>query len=413
METAAERVWAEKCLGLYRQLHQQPELSGREYRTARVLAGRLRGLGFMVQEHVGETGVVGILRNGPGPSVVLRAELDGLPVEERTGLAYASTAMGTVGGFKHPVSHACGHDVHMASMIAAVEKLVRAKGSWSGTLIVLFQPAEETGLGAQRMLEDGLRDLIGQPSVLLAQHTSALPAGFVTLRSGAVTSAGKNVDVLFHGHGGHAAYARAGTNPAEVAAHAVELLRHRFAESRSMKLAVGSMSAGIGYNTIPQSATVGLGLRADSDERMTRFVSEVRTVVDEIGKLHTGAASHEFKVSGEFPVLENDPHCTNLLQDALERAGSPVYWQAEQAWACEDLGTLAKTLNVPVAYWFLGVSDPALFVGADVETMKSGALPTRIPANHSGNFAPHPTAVLHGAAAMEAAALAFLGRSEG
>lgn len=334
MNNTDEHAWTEQALELYKQFHQQPAFSGHEYRTARVLARRLHGRGGSEAfEHIGESGVFGIFRNASGLSMALRAELGGILVEERSGFAYASTVTGWLEGSKHPVSHACGHDVHLASMSATVQKLVTTRNKWSGSLVVIFQPAEETGRGAQRMLDDALNELVGQSEVLLTQHTSALPAGVVTLRAGQVTSAGKNIDVLFHGEGGHAAYSGWETNPVATAAKYVELLRQHYPESVSMKLTLGAFSAGTGHNTIPERAAVSLGLRATSDEQLVQFVYETRSILDNIGGVRAGAPRPDFNEGGEFSALSNDAHSTMLVHDALTRAGISTYWQTEQTWA--------------------------------------------------------------------------------
>lgn len=407
MAPHGERLWRERCLGMYRQLHQHPELSGREYRTARVLAGRLRSLGFTVHEGVGGTGLVGKLVNGAGPTVLMRAELDGLAVAEQTGLPYASKARALLDGSEQGISHACGHDVHMAALLAAAEKLAADRRRWSGTAVVLFQPAEETGLGAQGMLDDRLQDLIGRPTVLLAQHSSPMPAGVVTMRSGPVTAAGINLDISFSGASGHAALARKGESPAQAVGMLIGLLDGLTGQSAQLHHAVGKLWAGSGYNILPESAGVGLSLRATDDERLRQLVEWFRHAAAEAAARHTQGRVPQMQIRGYFPVLHNDLQAAAQVHQALERRAFPVYWQVEQAWACEDLGTLAQGLDAPSVYWFLGVSDPALFSEEDRPQMLEGRIPPQVPSNHSGSFAPHLEAVLHGATAMETAALAF------
>lgn len=406
-EPEQAKLWRERCLGMYRQLHQHPELSGREYRTARVVAGRLRSLGFTVHEGVGGTGVVGKLANGAGPTVLMRAELDGLAVAEQTGLPYASNARAQLDGSEQGISHACGHDVHMAALLAAAEKLAAHRRQWSGTAVALFQPAEETGLGAQAMLDDRLQDLIGCPRVLLAQHSSPMPAGVVTMRSGPVTAAGTNLDVTFSAVSGHVALARKVENPAQAVGKLMALLEELTGQSAQLHHAVGKLWAGSGYNIVPETAGLGLSLRATDDERLRQLVHGLRHAAAEAAALHTQGRVPQIRTRGYFPVLCNDLEATAQVHQALQRLDFPVYWQVEQAWACEDLGVLARGLRTPAVYWFLGVSDPVLFSEADRARMLEGGIPQQVPANHSGNFAPHLEAVLHGAIAMETAALAF------
>ena len=189
---------------LYIDLHRHPELSFQETRTAGIAAAHLRDLGLEVQEGVGVTGVVAVLRNGDGPVVWLRADMDALPVKEESGLAYASTATGIdpEGKTVH-VMHACGHDMHVTAMIGAVERLVTDREEWSGTAVVLIQPAEEFGAGARAMLDDGLLERVPRPDVVLGQHLTPLPAGTIGVRPGPQMSASDGIQVVLYGRGGH------------------------------------------------------------------------------------------------------------------------------------------------------------------------------------------------------------------
>ena len=189
---------------LYQDLHQHPELSFGEVRTAGIIAERLAGLGFEVTTGIGRTGVVGQLRNGDGPVVLLRADMDALPVEERTGLPYASTARGIdPDGIDVPVMHACGHDVHVTCLLAACERLAAGRGDWSGTLLAVFQPAEEVGAGARAMLDDGLYERFPTPSVVLGQHVVPIPAGAIGLHPGPAYAATDSLRITLYGRGGH------------------------------------------------------------------------------------------------------------------------------------------------------------------------------------------------------------------
>jgi amidohydrolase len=190
---------------VYRDLHRHPELSGEEHRTAGVVAAWLRALGHEVVEGIGGTGVVGVLRNGPGPTVLLRADMDALPVTETTGLAYASGVEGTM--------HACGHDVHVTCLLGAAERLTLSREAWSGTVVLLFQPAEETVTGARSMVDDDLFARVPRPDVVLGQHVAPLPAGMLGLRSGAAFAASDSVRVTLHGAGGHGSRPEATVDP--------------------------------------------------------------------------------------------------------------------------------------------------------------------------------------------------------
>jgi hippurate hydrolase len=190
---------------LYRDLHAHPELSFQEHHTSELLAGRLGAMGLRdVTTGIGGTGVVGFLRNGDGPTILLRADMDALPVLEDTGLEYASTALGIdPAGADVPVMHACGHDIHMTCLIGALRSLALHRDAWSGTVMALFQPAEELGGGAERMLEDGLFERLGRPDVSLGQHVFPFPAGFVGAHPGPAFSASDVLNVTFHGRGAH------------------------------------------------------------------------------------------------------------------------------------------------------------------------------------------------------------------
>ncbi len=206
----------------YKDLHRHPELSGQEHRTAGRAAARLRAAGFEVTEAVGGTGVVGLLRNGDGPVVMLRADMDALPVAEETGLPYASTERAAdADGHETAVMHACGHDMHVAWLAGATMLLARAREAWHGTLMAVFQPAEETGSGARAMIEDGLFDRFPKPDVILGQHVMPTPAGLVGIRAGVITSAADSLQVRLFGRGAHGSMPQASVDPVIMAAATV------------------------------------------------------------------------------------------------------------------------------------------------------------------------------------------------
>jgi amidohydrolase len=237
------RGWMED---FYRHLHEHPELSHQESDTAASVAQRLRGDGYQVTSGVGGTGVIGILRNGEGPTVLLRADMDALPVQEETGLAYASEATAVDGqGTTVPVMHACGHDVHVTALLGAAALMAAAKDQWSGVLVVLFQPAEEVGDGARGMVQDGLAALVGTVDVALAQHVLPMPAGIVGTRAGAVLSAADSMRVTVHGRGAHGSMPQAAIDPVVLAAMIVVRLQavisREIAPTEPAVLTVGSI----------------------------------------------------------------------------------------------------------------------------------------------------------------------------
>ena len=222
---------------LYQDLHAHPELSFAERRTSALLADRLRAFGYEVTTGVGRTGVVAVLHNGPGPTVLMRADMDALPVKEATGLPYASTATGIdPDGNEVPVSHACGHDMHATWLVGAAEVLAESRATWSGTALLIFQPAEELGAGALAMIDDELFKRFGTPVVALAQHVAPMPAGQLFLRAGPIMSAADSVRVVLHGRGGHASAPEQAVDPIVMAASSdLEAADHRLASARSRR----------------------------------------------------------------------------------------------------------------------------------------------------------------------------------
>src|SRR3954447_273506 len=275
------RPWQEE---LYRDVHEHPELSHQETRTAGLVAARLRGAGFEVHEGVGGTGVVGVLRNGDGPAVLLRADMDALPVREATSLPYASdVAAVDDAGDQVPVMHACGHDMHVACLAGAAQLLAEGRRHWAGTLVALFQPAEEVGDGARGMVEDGLAELIPVPQVALAQHVLPGRAGQVATRAGAVLSAADSMRITVHGRGAHGSMPQAAVDPVVLAAMIVVRLQtvvsREVAPGETAVLTVGSLQAGTKSNVIPESATLQLNVRTFSDSTRRTILDAIRRIV--------------------------------------------------------------------------------------------------------------------------------------
>jgi hippurate hydrolase len=261
------RGWQEE---LYRDLHQHPELSHQEHRTAGIVAKRLREKGFSVYEGVGGTGVVGILRGGDGPAVLLRADMDALPIEEATGLPYTSTLRASdADGDEVPVMHACGHDVHVACLLGAAQLLADGIEHWNGTVIALFQPAEEVGDGARAMVDDRLGELLPTVDVALAQHVLPAPAGVVGTRSGPVLSAADSMRIIVHGRGGHGSMPQATVDPVVLAAMIVVRLQtvisRETVPGEPAVLTVGRIVAGSTSNVIADHAVLELNVRTYSE----------------------------------------------------------------------------------------------------------------------------------------------------
>ncbi|MXO85158.1 amidohydrolase [Altererythrobacter aurantiacus] len=257
---------------LYRDLHANPELSMQEFETSAKLADRMRAMGFEVTEKVGKTGVVSVLKNGEGPTVMLRADMDGLPVTEQTGLPFASTKRGTpVSGVESGIMHACGHDTHMTAFIGTAQQLVERKDDWSGTLVMILQPAEETGEGAKAMLEDGLYTRFPKPDYAIAFHDAAqFPAGMIGYSPGYALANVDSVDILVKGVGGHGAYPHTTKDPIVLGSAIVMKLQTLVSRESSpldpAVVTVGSFNAGTKHNIISDEAKLQLTVRSYSDE---------------------------------------------------------------------------------------------------------------------------------------------------
>ncbi|WP_326677748.1 amidohydrolase [Streptomyces sp. NBC_01237] len=392
---------------LYLDLHAHPELSGAEHRTAGRLADRLTEHGCTVTRSVGGGhGLVGVLRNGPGPTVMLRTELDALPVTERTGLAYASTVPG--------VMHACGHDLHMAAVAGAVAELAAARTAWRGTVLVVGQPAEETLTGARAMLDDGLYERFGTPDAVLAQHAAPLPAGTLghpapgpaPLMAGSVS-----VDVTVHGRGGHAATPHLAVDPVLTAAAIVLRLQSVVARETSPAeqavLTVGSMRAGERGNIIPDTAELSLCMRAFSGPVLDRMTAAAERIVRAECVASGCPREPDVTVTARSPVLVPDPVLTATVRGTHESLlGPDRVLDFGTTTATEDFPWFAEG-GVPAAYWMLGVTGARQW-----RTARAGGEP--VPPNHAPGFAPDVrTALPAGIGAMVSAARQVLGAGPG
>lgn len=395
------------ALALYLDLHAHPEPSGQEARTADRFGRRLAAAGCDVTRGVGGHGVVGVLRNGDGPRVWLRAELDALPVRERSGLPYAS---------RNDAMHACGHDLHLAAAAGAADLLARLSDRWRGTLLVVGQPAEETLDGAEAMLRDGLYERFGRPGVVLAQHAAPLPAGTVAHaeRQVPMTAAGAVLDVLLHGRGGHAATPHLAVDPVVAAAAVVTRLQtvvaRETAPADQVTLTVGTLRAGTAANVIPDSAALGIGVRASSEASLDRALTAVRRIVLAESAAAGAPREPEVTVASRSAALRCDPLLTGSVRRAhtgLLGAGRVLPWPGSMA--TEDFPLFGDAgagvhgqHGVPLVYWMLGV------VGADEWRRATADGPDASPPapNHSPYFAPHIGSALRPAiAALTVAAL--------
>ncbi|NGO81379.1 amidohydrolase [Streptomyces sp. YC504] len=403
----------EVLAGLYRDLHQHPELSLQETRSAAVLTRMLRDNGFdEVTEQVGTTGVVGVLRNGDGPVVMLRADFDALPVEEKTGLPYASTARGVdQDGRDVPVMHACGHDMHAACLVGAAMLLASARREWSGTLLVVFQPAEELGCGARGMVEDGLFERFPKPDIVLGQHVAPLPAGFIGYGTGPVMAAADSLNVTVHGRGGHGSRPEAAVDPVLTAAHIVTRLQGIVARevppAETAVVTVGRLQAGTKDNIIPDQAELGLNIRTYTPQVRDLVQAAIERIVR--AECQAGAAVKEPDLTwfGSLPSLVSEPESTERTVAAFtEYFGQERVHRMPPVNASEDVGVFGEVLGVPTVFWFWGGLEQETAVKAFLE----GDI-DRLPANHSPHFAPliEPT-LSTGVEALVVASLLWLQR---
>jgi amidohydrolase len=399
---------------LYLDVHQNPELSGHETQTAAKLASRFRSLGYDVTEHVGGTGVVAVLKNGPGPTVMLRTELDALPVEEKTGLPYASKVRAKDdAGHDVPVMHACGHDLHMAAIVGTAAIMAHSKDTWHGTLMIIGQPAEETIHGAQGMIDDGLFTRFSKPDVAVALHVgNGLPAGQVGMTSGILTSNADSLRITIYGKGGHGASPNTTVDPIVIAAQTVLALQTIV--SREVKpgemavVTVGYIRAGTKNNIIPDEAELGLTVRTYKPEVRKQVLGAIARITH--AEAVASGAPREPSIEHEegTDAVYNDPALTQRLRGPLEAAlgKDNVLIEGPQT-ASEDFSAFLAQ-GIPGFFLSLGGANPEKYAQAK-------ATGTQLPSNHSPLFAPDVDPALHTAITAEVVMLRNLlnGSSKG
>ncbi|MBC8647461.1 MAG: amidohydrolase, partial [Thermoanaerobaculia bacterium] len=372
---------------LYMDLHRSPELSKQEANTAAKMAARLKALGFEVTSGVGGHGVVGILRNGGGPTVMLRTDLDGLPVEEKTGLPYASKATAVnAAGEKVSVMHACGHDIHMTSWIGAATLLAGAKDRWRGTLMMVGQPAEEGGAGALSMLKDGLFTRFPKPDFAFAIHDNAdAPSGKVVWTSGFALANVDAVDVTIFGKGGHGAYPHKTVDPIVIAARAVVALQTIVGRENDpldpAVVTVGSFHGGTKHNIIPDEVKLQLTVRSYKDDVRKRLLAAIERIIQAEAAAAGAPKPPEIKVSEGTPATYNDPALTKRLASVLAGAlGKQNIEEVRPVMGGEDFSEYGRA-GVPAAIFWVGAVEPKKYEAAK-------AAGTALPSLHSPLFAP-------------------------
>jgi len=400
--------------GLYRDLHAHPELSDQERRTAAKAAEQLEWAGCEVSTGIGGTGVVGVLRNGDGPTVMLRADMDALPVREDTGLPYTSTATATSpDGHTVPVMHACGHDMHVTWLAGATTLLAGAQHAWHGTLISLFQPAEELGTGAQAMIDDHLFDRFPKPDVILGQHVMPPPAGQISYRAGVTQSEEDNIEVRLLGRGGHGAWPEATIDPIVMAAAAVMRLQtivsREIAAFEPAVVTIGSLQAGTKGNVIPDEAVLKINVRSFDDGVRARVLDAIKRIVTAEAAASGAPEPPSVTSFDHFDLTVNDPATAIHVGDAFRAyfGADRVIELVDPLPVSEDFGLFGQEWKVPSLFWYVGGTDPARYERA----AQAGRIAQDVPTNHSSKFAPvlHPT-LETGIQTLATASLSYLGR---
>ncbi|MQY25834.1 amidohydrolase [Nocardia aurantia] len=397
----------EHWLEVYRQLHAHPELSYAEFDTAALVAGELRALpGWEVTTAVGGTGVVGVLSAGPGPVIWLRADMDALPVQEETGLEYASRTPG--------VMHACGHDMHVAALLAACARLSAEPPA--GTVVAIFQPAEESGGGADAMLHDGMLERFPRPRICLGQHVGPIPAGLIVTKGGPIMAASDSIRVLLTGRGGHASTPHLAVDPLLMAASLVLRLQTLAARQAgtpmSPVLTTGALHAGTRANVIADTAEMLLSLRTFTPGSRQAMIDDITRVVRAEADAAGAPREPEIELFHSYPVTVNTAEDADRVLETFTTSGLPAVRLQNPVTGSEDFGRFATAAGCPSVFWHIGGYALHRFSEEDMARMLGEqTLPQGMPSNHSPRFAPDPEQTLPAAAnAMLVAARAELTR---
>ncbi|HET7300508.1 MAG TPA: M20 family metallopeptidase, partial [Oleiagrimonas sp.] len=384
--------------------------SMQEVRTAGIAEKHLRDAGFEITTGVGHTGVVGLLRRGEGPTVMLRADMDALPVEEATGVSYASKVRAVDGeGREVPVMHACGHDMHVTWLIGVAMLMARSRDAWQGTLMVVFQPAEETAAGARAMIDDGLFERFPKPDVVLGQHVMVGPAGAIGGRTGAITSAADSLQIRLFGRGAHGSMPQASIDPVVMAAAVVlrlqTIVSREVAAAESAVVTVGALQAGTKENVIPDEAVIKLNVRTFDEGVRQRVLAAIERIVNAEAEASGAPRLPEITPLDRYPLATNDAEATRRVVEAFRgHFAAERIRETGPASASEDFGSFGAEWGVPSVFWFVGGTDPDIYSKA-----KAANRLNELPTNHNPKFLPvlHPT-LEAGVEAMTVAACAWL-----
>ena len=400
---------ADEIFELYKYLHSNPELSWQEFKTSDILASKMEGLGFNVTKGFAKTGVVSVLKNGEGPVLMIRADMDALPVQEKTGLPYASSVKTkNKDNIEVPVMHACGHDIHMAVAVGTAKKMIESRENWSGTLIVIFQPAEEVGQGSLGMINGGLFEKFPRPDFNLALHVGSLPAGKITYTKGYAMANVDMADIIIYGVGGHGAYPHKAKDPIVLASKiilALQTIVSRELDPLSPAVVtVGSIHGGSKHNIIPDEVKLQLTLRSYTDKVRDEIISKIKRII--IGEaVSFGIPENKMpilKLRDEYtPALYNTPDfAENIVRFIGAAIGEDNIFESEPVMGGEDFGRYGRVEpKIPTFLFWLGASSKEIW-----EESIAGNID--LPGIHSPYFAPDPKPTLKtGINAMTAAAM--------
>lgn len=396
---------------LYTHFHSHPELSNQERETASTIAAHPALKPYTLHTSIGGHGLAGVLRNGAGPTVLLRADIDALPVLEKTGLPYASKVrMMDDDGVEKPVMHACGHDTHITCLLAAAEQLASIKASWVGTLVVLFQPNEERAGGAKAMVDDGLYEKVPVPDVVLGQHVFPIRAGLVASRSGAMMAAADSFKITVYGRGGHGSMPQQCVDPVVLASNIVLRLQgivsREIDPAEAAVVTVGSLQAGETENIIAEEAVLRVNIRSQTTATREKILGSVRRIVKAECEASACPKPPLIEETSSFPLTVNDEFVAHKIAESFGKVFKEKFNPNRPVSnASEDVSILASSVGKPCCFWFFGGVDEKKWEKAE----KEGRLLEDIPSNHSPYFAPviQPTLKV-GIEALCVAALTFL-----
>ena len=390
-----------KLDALYKDIHAHPEIAFQEVKTAAKLATEMRAIGFDVTEGVGKTGLVAIYRNGDGPTILVRTELDALPMEEKTGLDYASRDKTIWNGKETFVAHSCGHDIHMASWVGTAKALLDLKDQWQGTLMFIAQPAEEIGWGAMAMLQDGLFTRFRKPDFAFALHDNPIPHGYLLYRVGVGSSISNSLSIKFRGRGGHGAMPQATIDPVMIAARFIVDVQSVISREKDPTefgvVTIGAIHGGTAGNIIPDSVQLSGTIRSFKPEVRAKMHAGIERTAKAAAAM-SGAPAPDINIlEGTKPVM-NDPDVVTAVADVLKAALGDKFRVSPPGTASEDFSEFAGA-GVPSMMFNIGVYDQER-----IDAARSGGPP--IPSNHSPLFAPVPKPTIEtGITAMTLAVL--------